>query len=149
MLMCESVKSRFIETDQSFDQLKNNRTFFSSTFKLKKIKWRIFLDKTSFEGDMSFLSFFTCEGFYITFVKQQNDHNSPGWTLIMKTSALSFKVEENKVPLFFCIRHHLRELWAFCHFLTCQGFKVPLRIDRIAITHQDELWLWFFFIFTT
>ena len=56
--------------------------------KLKKIKCLYFLDPTSFEGDMSFLSFCDFWEVFWYLHKLQNYHNSPGWTLVMKMSAL-------------------------------------------------------------
>ena len=63
---------------------KNKGTLFSSTFKVEKINcgiwchlWKVW----------AFCHFVTSERFSSIFMKQQNYHNSPGWTLIMKMSA--------------------------------------------------------------
>ena len=70
-----------------------------------------FLDQTSFEGDMSFLSFknlwFGISYIHETtniFMKQQNSHKSTEWPLIMKKCTYippNFKVGENNEPFFF------------------------------------------------
>ena len=103
----------------------NNCTFISSTFKVKKIKCLYFLEQTSFEGDISFLSIWDLWGGFrhlhettkIPQLTRMNSYHENKYTFVSPT----FKVEENKVTLFFCseIRLLKYELFVFskCMFL--------------------------------
>ena len=55
-----------------------------------KMKGLYFFIKNHLSELGAFCYFFTCERLSSIFLKQQNDHNSPDWPLIMKISALLF-----------------------------------------------------------
>ena len=51
----------------------------------------------------------------------------------------TFKVEEYKVSLFFWIRWHLRDIWAFWHCMTCKrGFRY---LHEITISQRACIFL--------
>ena len=123
--------------------MKMSVLLFLQLSKSKKIKCLYFLDQTPFEGDMSLLSFFTHEGFSGSFRKQQNYYKSPGWSLIMKISALLFlellKLKRIKC-LYFLDQTPFEWDLSLLSFFDLRGFTVPLENDKITITHQDKLW---------
>ena len=123
--------------------MKISALLFLQLSKLKKIKCLYFLDQTPFEGDMSLFSFFTCEGFTGSFRKQQNYYKSPGWSLIVKISTLLFlellKLKKIKC-LYFLDQTPFEGDLSLLSVFDLRGFPVPLENDKIAITHQDELW---------
>ena len=114
----------------------------NSTFKVDENKTPLFFRTDIIWGRYELFVFFPCERFSGTYMKWQNSHNSPGWTLIIKKCTFissTFKVEENKVPFFLDQTWFEGDISFLYFFLLVKGFPVPSWNDRITITHKDEL----------
>jgi hypothetical protein len=127
---CEGFSSTFTKLQNFHNSpgwtliMKISALLILQLLKMKKIKCLYILDQTSFEEDMSFLSFRNL-WFVISYIhgttniviKQQNSHKSTEWPLISyhEKSALIYlqllKLEKIMSLYFFWVKHHLREIW--------------------------------------